>query len=986
MLCNNCKAEMPADSKFCPMCGAKNEPAPQPTAEKFCTGCGVQLEAGAKFCTLCGTPVDGTAKTAAPSEPVSMGYAGNVDAAPATPSAIPTPVNDTAAKPVSAIPTPVNDTATKPTSAIPTPVNDTAAKPVSAIPTPVNSNTAQPVFGSVPTPAADSTVNLNKTTDTTSSENSSSFSVPSYDYSMGADAAAVSATPIKKKNFVLPIVLGVIAALLIAGGIFFLVNKSAVMQLFMGNSGYARMIEGSGIKSVSELAAQPSVAAGVESALTAAASAAAAENMDTDDLSSYSEAININQYINTVSASMMDAYGKNGATVDIDFDLNLTDNAKSTLAGEGAETAELDEMLDFINSTEITYKAAVTEDAISAYAAVYDSEGLAIDAQGIIYSDGNVVIKFPFGSDKCIVGTIDDEYISTEEAPTIDLSEEEFERLATEIIDLYLTTYEQGEVTIETGDFTIGGVTATGKKITTKLSAEQLNKLFIDATTLIAEDEYFCNTIVDYINDCGGLMTYDEFKTEILDMGKEMATLEEGTDFLEVMTIVNNSNTVLAKSYTAYDDYSAEETEDDKKGDTAMIGYINGESAFAFEMDENGAPLIIAVVEKTGETDGKAAVKIYEDGKFVMTVKVDYTGVKTEQYNGNDMTVGKFDISFEMPQDFTADTDEMMTMLSTASISYSLNLSEVEGEKVISCNMSINVPQYFTFALDALTTPSEEEIPTVPSDAIDITNLLMNEGEELTEADLATIDQLSAMVDDIAAAADKMSDDSLYKELLVMLTDELKLGIDELKNPTADFDAIYEVITELYELEEALYNIDDMYPDGADAVSADIEAIEAKTEALDEELYTFEVSAARLTEIKNEIASLDTEVEGLTAKAKDAQEKYDAEQEAASAVDYDELNYDEIIDQAIVVENRFFEAVLNNSGQLYTDDALFELYEIALESYDEMYTALDTMVTKVESGDMKVQYVRDARKALAAFDEDVTAFENAIIKTDNTAA
>ena len=806
---------------------------------------------------------------------------------------------------------------------------------------------------------------------------------------MGSDAAAVSATPIKKKNFVLPIILCVLAALILVGGIIFLVNRSAVMQLFMGDSGYAKMIEGNGIKTVADYAAQPSVAAGMESALSAGAAVLVAENLsESDDMSSYSDAINIDQFINTMSASLTDAYGKNGATVDIDFDLSLTDSTKALIAGEGADTTDLDEALDFINSTEITYQAAVSDDAVSAYAAIYDGNGLAIDAKGIIYSDGNVVVMFPFGSDKCIKATIDEDNITTEETPALDLDEKEFSRLANEIVDLYLTTYEQGEVVIENGEYTIGGVTATGKKITTTLSAEQMNKLFIDVTTLIAEDEYFCKTIVDYINDCGGLMTYDEYESEIKSFGEEMATLEEGIDSFEVMTIVNNSNTVLAKSYTAYDDYSSEENEDDDEdstGDAAKLGYIDGETAFAFEMSENDQPMLVAVVEKTSETDGKADIKLYEDGEFDMAIKVNYSGVKTEQYNGNEMSVGHYDISFEMPQDFTSETDEMMAVLATTTISYGISLSEVEGEKAIICNMALDVPQYFTFALDAVTTPADMEIPAVPSDAIDVTALIESEGE-LTDADMATIDELAGMVDDIAAATEKMDDESIYKEILVMVTDEMRAGIDELKNPTADFDAIYDVITELYELDEQMYNIGTTYPDGYDAVSSDLEAIETKLDALDEELYSFEVTAARLTEIETEISTIRTEITALEAKAKDAQTKYDEEEAAANAVDYDDLGYEDLVDRAYELEDRFYTAVMDNYEAFTSDDALYALYEDAIESYDEMAEVVNTMIDHVESGDMNAQYVRNARKALQAFDEDVAAIEKALTRIDNTAA
>lgn len=49
--CAKCGEMMPANAKFCPSCGEKQE-------AKFCAECGAKLEAGAKFCPNCGKKVD----------------------------------------------------------------------------------------------------------------------------------------------------------------------------------------------------------------------------------------------------------------------------------------------------------------------------------------------------------------------------------------------------------------------------------------------------------------------------------------------------------------------------------------------------------------------------------------------------------------------------------------------------------------------------------------------------------------------------------------------------------------------------------------------------------------------------------------------------------------------------------------------------------------------------------------------------------------
>jgi membrane protease subunit (stomatin/prohibitin family) len=45
--CHNCQSQIPADSKFCPVCGAKQGGA-------VCKSCGKSIETGVKFCPECG--------------------------------------------------------------------------------------------------------------------------------------------------------------------------------------------------------------------------------------------------------------------------------------------------------------------------------------------------------------------------------------------------------------------------------------------------------------------------------------------------------------------------------------------------------------------------------------------------------------------------------------------------------------------------------------------------------------------------------------------------------------------------------------------------------------------------------------------------------------------------------------------------------------------------------------------------------------------
>ncbi|MCJ7630908.1 SPFH domain-containing protein [Candidatus Bathyarchaeota archaeon] len=59
IVCPNCKAHVPADSKFCPNCGTpltspKTPQSPQPPLTKTCPKCGQNVSAAASFCPECG--------------------------------------------------------------------------------------------------------------------------------------------------------------------------------------------------------------------------------------------------------------------------------------------------------------------------------------------------------------------------------------------------------------------------------------------------------------------------------------------------------------------------------------------------------------------------------------------------------------------------------------------------------------------------------------------------------------------------------------------------------------------------------------------------------------------------------------------------------------------------------------------------------------------------------------------------------------------
>lgn len=69
MFCQNCGASIAEGVKFCPDCGAQQEPAVAPApAQNRCPFCGELLEADAVFCDNCGKRINGSSQANAPEE------------------------------------------------------------------------------------------------------------------------------------------------------------------------------------------------------------------------------------------------------------------------------------------------------------------------------------------------------------------------------------------------------------------------------------------------------------------------------------------------------------------------------------------------------------------------------------------------------------------------------------------------------------------------------------------------------------------------------------------------------------------------------------------------------------------------------------------------------------------------------------------------------------------------------------------------------
>lgn len=929
MFCSKCNTEIPQGAKFCPACGQKAELS----LPKHCGSCGIELELNAKFCPICGTPAD--------SEP----------AAPA-------------AAPVSSIPQPV--------SSIP--------QPVSSIPQPAPSE-----FGFGGSTSA-TRVDLSKggTAPFSASGNiAADTAQPSAlpDYGFSAASAAVAA-PIKKSGAKIGAIIGIAAAVVVAAfALIFVLNKGPMMNLFMGNKGYAAMLEGKTVDAVTDAVANPVVTSGVEALSSTFASAmeTASEDIAEGDLAQsgsldYSKGVDFAALIANANRFMDEAYGTSAVSVSVTPHVELTDTAKALITeSEEEDEKELEKILSAINGAAFVGNFSAGEKIIGMGASATEG-GFTADAKMLMTADGKMYISFPFGSDKAIMIPIEQADSAVEDAPTLVLEEKEIERLAQEIGDIYLKYYENGEITVEkNGTLTAAGASAGGKLITVDIKGGKLSEMFAEIADAIAEDEYFRTTIVSFANACGSDLTEEEYKEEI----KSALEFEgQDSDILRIMTVVNKNNDVLAKSFCAIDDK-----------ESVAFTYIDGKDNAALDIIENGTTLFSANIEKKDEYNGSANLKFSDGDSYPVAVKLDYADLKSEKFLKSDVMTGTLTFSVTPPADFTDSADEteaeILSVLAQSEfiLSCSLSGSTYEGKFTFDC------PQYGKAELTALVSGDAAFDLSVPTNVIDASGIM--EGDVSDEV----YEQLDEYLAEISEKAKQYPDSYLAQALADSLDDDSDSIIDEPTFPEEQYPE--DVPDPLEDERDAL----------CDAVSSDIDALYDlyydHMELIDDKYYSeFEelqislydiYSAAYSAKNENQLDKLNAKLNGVEADLKAFAEKVEEEDETIPEtdpdvsdisvlpeVDYDLLSYDELLDALSVAEDFYLDLVIANTDILLSDDAVYAVYEDSSNKYNDVCDDVAKLNEAISEGSLSIPLLREARKSAAKFDESIRALYDAI--------
>ena len=944
-------------------------------APKFCSGCGLQLEATAKFCSVCGTPANAEA-TPAPAEPVAPVQNTPADdlvaamgtAASTSDSVIPTPVENIPA-PVESVPTPVN-TIPEPVNSIPTPVN-TIPEPVNTIPTPVN--TIPTPVNTIPTPTNDTSSSgfgfgagvSGSTTSSTpiSLEKPASNTLPT-DFGMNS-SAAVAVTPVKKKGGKVGLFIGIGAVAVIGVlGTVFMFNKGPVMNLLLGDSGYASMLERKTFEHVGEMADNPAVSAGIKTASSSLASVLMVENSySTEEDVSYEEpAVDFSSFIVAMDESVRQAYGTNSVEVTVNNELSLTDSTIELITS-GEESEEISKALNAINDT--SFKGAVTtsENALGVAFGVTEND-LTLDAKVVVNDNGDVYISFPFGSDTALKYSVEQTEGTTEETPVLELESAEISRIIEETYNIYLKYYEEADIVVEKqGELIAAGAGAKGKLITTTLNNEQLDAMFTEIADLYKNDAYFSDKIVTYLNECGNDITIDEYKTEIGDMFD--VSFDEN-DKLIIRTIVNKNNIILAKDIEAIDDE-----------DRVSVAYINGDENAALEIRENDTAMLSATVTKTDETSGKVNAKFSDGESYPFAINIEYTGVEQVEYLGNTMAVGTYTFSFVPPADFTEEMTEEEADIMNALGEAKLTIGTAIDGNIFTESFVLDVPKYGKYSMTAKADPDAAGVSLdAPANCIDLTTL--DESEELTDEDIAVLEQISALVGELKAEVDKASE-SVFAPVISEALDEAIVSINDAKEPKADYTDVSELYDRIYEYDDKLYNIEYTYSDYfTDDISERIEEIDDELSAIENDYfeYSMDMTAAQLDSYNSRLDKVESDITGIESQLKELKKQAE---EAKTNMDFDSMDFDTLLDAIIGLENEFYEIDLYYyDDYISTDDELSEIHDKAYDDYDKVYEAYMDVIENMVDGNYSVPLLRKLRKATQTFYDSLNELKAAL--------
>lgn len=976
MNCNKCGGAIPDESKFCPHCGAMQT---APKKDIFCMECGLMLQAGTMFCPVCGTPVEGAKPSAqaipaapAASMPAVSGEMGTV-------SAIPQPVSQSVPQPVSqSIPQPVSQSIPQPVSqSIPQPVQE--AKPSDAVFGAFNA-----AYGSEPKP---SDIAFAKPSDAVFGAGSVSLEKPSDTafaaqpeearaYTPEQTSAPLTQTTLTKKKgkkWVGPVIGAAAAAAVVGGGaIVYNFNKADITNMVMGDSAYARMIEQGSVKKLADSADSAVISQAAGNVMAAAASSnlsksnieniedAAYDAMSGDfgaivesQSGSEKKSLSLRPIIEQLYGQMIELTGYSGAEVKIGVEAKITETLRALITeGESEENDMLNEILDMVNSAELQFSVLSAKDSVSMYGGLNDtSAGFSFGASGVMYADGTVGIMFPNTSDTAIKYTIEDDgTVTVEQTAMPSIDEKEIERLKNELVDLYLSYYEKGEITVTAED----GI----KNIAVKITSEQAAEMIKQAAALIAEDEYFSKTIVDYINANGGSITAEDYKSAIMDSVKDLNPKDNGA--LIITTSVDKQNNITAKKFAV-----------EATNSYAEMGYkTEGKNTelFLLTRTQQTEELTVLIAAENA-TDGVVTISFDEYGEakvengeeFILDIK--YKDSKLEKFGKTQVLTGNYEasarkaVSLDTSDEYDTDT-AVLAALQSAKVIFD---SRLEAENTIKQSLTLEIPQYGSVTLKVSETLTNDAPEKLPAGAIDLNKYT---SEDITEDDINEImSAIEKLRDDIAAKCSGSK--SKFAEYISQGSAELLNSLIDELSPKASEEAINESNARADELNDRCYDISYNYSEILD------EELQGRLDDIMKrvnETYLWgDVSLDELIEAKSEQQRLEEEITKLT------EDVYKAARESIEKM-YNDMDVDELESAIFMLEYMYGYIYEEYSMEIDGDEQLSEAFNEVTDKKQACDEAYDDLERMIDSGNIPVATVRTLKKTAAALEISLTEF------------
>lgn len=784
MICSKCNSQIPDGAKFCTVCGAPCgtaadvKPMETPAASEkkyFCSKCGLELQYGAKFCTACGAPAN--IKDVSPLEndgktfgngnmtPVSLEkQPDDLVAAMPAPAAVSAPVSAIPEQAPAAIPAPA--TVSAPVSAIPEqapaaiPTPAAVSAPVSTIPEQTPAAIPTPV-GAIPTPAPNYNGGFSVPNPGApempafAPSGSANGAAPVYGGVNGLNGAAASvAVPGKKKvsGGKIALIIVIVLVVLIGGAAaFFFTNKATALSIVMGKPKYAAMVEKDSLKesveniNMENLSQQVKTVSSVLPLLSSAnfnsssfmsdrtsGSAQFAKLMNASDLN----IMDIGSLIKSYGDYMQSTFGASrisgSMTMNLEFGNELL----------GVDD-DIEQVLEYINGSEITYDMAATGDIIGGELGI-KFNGKLVNAKVIMENDGTMYLAFPFASDKALKIKIPTNELTRSSALTsgtavLDLDPNELERLMGELIDVYSEYIKDSSVSMEKGSLTIAGSVIEGKQITADINGTNLANLIKAICEKLANDQYFCTQITNYIKNFDPSFTESEYKSALLEI-----TPDTLNGSLIIDTIIKNNGDILAKSYKMA-----------SNGTVAFeVAFADNDNESDVEIKVQNQTLLTIKSVKTSDTDGEATIGIGMGNGKSMGIVMSYSGIGSAIFGKNEMPTGTYSIKFDMSNaDERAFDSETINILRNFSMSYTTSVDN--GTAKVSMTLDAGSVMKFNIGMN-MALSDDVTAYSIPSNAIDLTNALTTGDVDENTANqlMEYMTELSTAVNDVFAGTD----------------------------------------------------------------------------------------------------------------------------------------------------------------------------------------------------------------------------------------